>query len=86
MRGQPSSEGIATHTQDQIFYNPSGCRAHAHLPMIWRCISLYHHHMTWVHPRVPSLPKFSPSLFANRGVQRAGECVTAAPVYASRVV
>ena len=86
IQGQPSGEGIATHTQDQIFYDPSGCRAHAHLPMIWRCICLYHYHMTWVHLRVPSLARFSLPLFAKGGVQRAGECVTAAPVYASHVV
>jgi hypothetical protein len=30
IQGQPSSEGIATHTQDQIFYDPSGCRAQAY--------------------------------------------------------
>jgi hypothetical protein len=68
IQGQPSSEGIATHTRDQIFYDPSGCHAHAHLPMIWRCICLYHYHMTWVHLRVPSLAKLSPSLSVK------GEC------------
>jgi hypothetical protein len=86
IQGQPSSEGIATHTQDQIFYDPSGCRAYAHLPMIWRCRCLSHYYMIWVLLRVAPLAKFSLSLFVKGEVQHAGECVTAAPVYASRVV
>jgi hypothetical protein len=70
IQGQPSGEGIATHTQGQIFYDPSGCRAHAHLPMIWRCICLYHYHTTWVHLRVPSLAN-SPCPSSSKGESNA---------------
>jgi hypothetical protein len=66
VQGQPSGEGIAIRTQGQIFYDPSGWRAHAHLPMIWRCIGLYHDHTTWVHLRVPSLAN-SPCPSSSKG-------------------
>jgi hypothetical protein len=86
IQGQPSSEGIATHTQDQIFYDPSGCRAHAHHP---RSGGAYVYITTTCHGYTCACRHWqnSPCHSASEGgVQRAGECVTAAPVYVSHVV
>jgi hypothetical protein len=86
IQGQLSSEGIATHTQDQIFTT----RLAAALMPTDPCsgctyvdITTTGHGYTgarrcWQNSPCPSSSK--------GGGQRAGECVTAAPVYALRGV